>query len=222
MIPDTLAQVTTPGFWQEPVQRIVVSTAMLIISTVASFIFGRWWGNRQAQREWQRKEFYNRLNISLNILKEGKLKIRTIMERSIDEVFTNKIAARMVLAASQQTTLANPLLPIAKQDCWYLLNFVLNTVAEHFSPGQIKQDAGEPVKTVTYLICLTCEVVGEERIRKVRAMLVRQDVLEDFPYKDKLPELENPWHEQRVQTLRAAAELFKTEPEQFIRFEICV
>ena len=53
-------------------------------------------------------------------------------------------------------------------------------------------------------------------------MLVRKEILEDFPFKDKMPELENPWHETRVQTLRTAAELYKTAPEQFMKLELCV
>jgi hypothetical protein len=33
-------------------------------------------------------------------------------------------------------------------------------------------------------------VVGEDRIRKVRAMLLRKELLEDFPYPDTMPKLE--------------------------------
>lgn len=203
-------------------QRFGLSIAMLIVTTTASFVFGRWWGQRRAQREWSRKEFYDRINISLTLIQDGRLKIRTIMERSLDEVFTNKVAAQKVLDASQRTTVSNPMLPIAKEDCWYLLNFVLNAVAEPFSLGFVKQDLGEAVRTIQYVIFLTCEVVGDERIRKVRALIVRQELLENFPYRDKMPELENPWHETRVQTLRTAADLYQSAKEQFIRLEICM
>ena len=220
MIPHIFAQ--PPGPLTDLLHKFGISALLSIISAVASFAFGRWWGNRQARREWQRKEFYDRINISLNILTDGRLKIRTLMERSLDQVFSNKIAAQKVLEASRKTTITNPMLPIAKEDCWYLLNFVLNAVAEHFSVGQVRQDAGVPVTRVTYLICLTSETVGEERIRKVRAMLVRKEMLENFPYKDKMPDLDNPWHETRVQTLRTAAELYKSNPENFIALELCV
>ena len=77
---------------------------------------------------------------------------------------------------------------MSKEDCWYLLNFVLNAVAEQFSHGRSRRDAGETMHTVTYAVCLTCEIVGEERIRKVRTMLARREILEDFPYLDKLPQ----------------------------------
>ena len=95
------------------------------------------------------------------------------MERSLDEVFLNRVAVQKVWAAARATTVANPVMPIAKEDRWFLLNFVLNAVAEHFVGGHIRRDAGHPVTTVTYALFLTCELVGDERIRKVRAMLVR-------------------------------------------------
>ena len=120
------------------------------------------------------------------------------------------------------TTAENPILPIPKADRWYLLNFVLNAVAEHFVAGQLKLDAGQPVTTLRYALFLTCELNGDERIRKVRALLVRRDVLDDFPYFNSMPKLENPWHEDRIKTLLRASALLKTEPDNFLILETCV
>ncbi|MFO0938861.1 MAG: hypothetical protein U0798_20340 [Gemmataceae bacterium] len=150
------------------------------------------------------------------------LKIRTVMERDLAHVFLNPIAIDKVKAASKQTTLENPILPIAKEDRWFILNFVLNAVAEHFSAGHVKRDAGVPVSAVTYALFLTCEQVGDERIRKVRAMLVKKDHLLNFPYPDEMPKLENPWHEDRIKTLRAASAIYKKEPDHFLFLEVCV
>jgi hypothetical protein len=127
-----------------------------------------------------------------------------------------------VEAAARATTADKPVMPIPKDDRWFLLNFVLNAVAEHFVAGHIRQDTGQPVTTVRYALFLTCELVGDERIRKVRAMLVRQDLLTDFPYLDTMPRLENPWHADRIKTLRYAAELYKKEPDNFLTLEVCV
>jgi hypothetical protein len=115
-----------------------------------------------------------------------------------------------------------PVMIIPKDDRWFILNFVLNAVAEHFVAGNIRQDAGQSVSVVKYALFLTCELVGDERIRKVRAMLVRADLLSDFPYKDSLPKLESPWHADRIVTLRQAAELFQKEPDNFLLLEVCV
>jgi type II secretory pathway pseudopilin PulG len=209
-------------FWHEFLEKSGASIAVLVVSTLASFTLGRWWGRYRARRQWQAKEFLGRLIVSLNSFKDDKLKIRTIFERSLEEVFLNPHAVEQVLTAAQRTTRDNPILPIAKEDRWFLLNFVLNAVAERFSAGAVRQDAGEPVRAVAYALCLTSEADDELRVRKVRAMLIRQDVLKHFPYMETMPQLENPWHDVRVQTLRRLAMAYQKEPENFLTMELCV
>ncbi|MBP3958481.1 hypothetical protein J8F10_24805 [Gemmata sp. G18] len=206
----------------EYTKRVVVTILVAATTSGATFAFTWWWARRQATRQWYAKEFLDRIIVSLNIFADGALKIRTVLERSLDEIFLNKLAVAKVWAAARATTTDNPVMPIAKEDRWFLLNFVLNAVAEHFVEGHIKRDAGLPVTTVKYALFLTCELVGDERIRKVRAMLVRHDVLENFPYPDTMPVLENPWHEDRIKTLRAASALYKKEPDNFLVLEVCV
>lgn len=210
------------GFLSDSGKKVAVTILVSVLTSLAAFIFGRYYGRLKARREWESKEFLNRVIISLNILSDGTLKIRTVLERSIEEVFLNPIAIEKIQAAVKLCTPDNPILPIPKEDRWYLLNFVLNSVAEHFIAGQLKLDAGQPVKILRYALFLTCEVVGDERIRKVRAMLVRRDVLDDFPYADTMPKLENPWHEDRIKTLRRAAAMLKAEPDNFLMLETCV
>src|SRR5262249_25769398 len=168
------------------------------------------------------KEFLDRIIVSINIFADGFLKIRTVMEKSLDEIFLNKVAIAKVNAAARATSIDKPVMPIPKDDRWFLLSFVLNAIAEHFVTGQIKQDAGLPVTTVRYALFLTCELVGDERIRKVRAMLVKQELLADFPYQDAMPKLEREWHADRIKTLRHAAQLYKAEPDNFLTLEVCV
>jgi hypothetical protein len=204
-------------------QRIVVTVVVSAITTVAAFLFGRYWGRYKARRVWASKEFFDRVIVSLNVFADGGLKIRTVFERSIQEVFLNTVAIDLVGKVSRACTADQPLLMIPKADRWYVLNFVLNAVAEHFSVGHVKRDAGVPVASVKYALFLTCEVVGDERIRKVRAMLLRQDLLETFPYSaENMPQLENPWHADRIKTLRRASEVYKTDPDLFLMMEVCV
>lgn len=203
-------------------KRIVSGIIIFFGTTVLSFVAGRWWGKYQAKKQWRNKQFLGRIIVSLNSLTDGWLKIRTIFERSLEEVFLNTVAIDKVRAASLRATVDNPLLPIAREDRWYLLNFVLNAVAERFSGGLMRYDAGQSLRPVTYLLFLTCEVVGEDRIRKVRAMMLRKDLLENFPYGDDMPQLEQAWHRDRIVTLRRAAELYKKEPDNFLAIEIYV
>lgn len=206
----------------EVMKRVASSVLIFFATSVLSFVVGRWWGKHQAKKQWRSKQFLGRIIVSLNSLTDGWLKIRTIFERSLEEVFLNPVAIDKVRAASLRTTADNPLLPIAKEDRWYLLNFVLNAVAERFSSDLMRYDAGQPLRPVTYLLFLTCEVLGEDRIRKVRAMMLRKDLLEEFPYQDSIPKLEREWHSDRLATLRRAAELYKNEPDNFISIEIYV
>jgi hypothetical protein len=86
----------------------------------------------------------------------------------------------------------------------------------------VRYDAGQPLRPVTYVVFLTCEVLGADRIRKVRAMLLRKELLEEFPYPDSMPKLERDWHDQRIITLRRAAEVYRSEPDNFLPIEIYV
>jgi hypothetical protein len=206
----------------ELLTKVVAGIILFLCTTALSFLVGRWWGRYQARRQWESKQFLGRVIVSINSFMDGYLKIRTIFERSLEEVFLNPIAVAKVRAASLKTTTEQPILPIDKADRWYLLNFVLNAVAERFSSDQVRYDAGQPLKPVAYVIFLTCEVVGEDRIRKVRAMMLRKDLLLDFPYKDSMPKLEQPWHGDRVVTLRRACEVYQKEPDLFLPIEIYV
>lgn len=202
--------------------RIISTIVVSVLTSAAAFLFGRYYGRYKARREWQSKEFLNRVIVSLNTFDAGTLKIRTVLERNIEDVFLNPIAIEKIQHAVKLCTEDKPLLPVPKEDRWYLLNFVLNSVAEHFVAGHIKRDAGLPVSTVQFALFLTCEVVGDERIRKVRAMLIRKDLLAEFPYMESLPQFENPWHEVRMKTLRQASLLYQNEPDQFLTLEACV
>ncbi len=213
-------------FWTDLPTADILDNAKRIGGTTAvaitTFLAGRYWSRYRANREWNRKEFLNRIIVSLNIFDGNTLKIRTVREDSLDAVFLNDTVIRKVLDAAKRTTLEQPILPIPKDDRWYLLNFVLNSMAEQFAIGQVRLDAGQPVTRVEYAMFLTCELVGAERIRKVRAMLLRKDHLLNFPYAETMPNLENPWHADRIKTLRAAVALYATEPDHFITVELCI
>ncbi len=209
------------NFLDEFLAKLPALAAGGLVSAL-SFMVGRWWGRWKAGREWKRKEFFNRIIMSLNIFEDGFLKIRTVMEDSLDTVFLNQVAIDKVLKAAKACTLEQPILPIEKQDRWYLLNFALNEVAERFSEGQVKLDAGLPVTKMKYALFLTCEIVGEERIRKIRAMLIKEELLREFPFLTTMPKLENPWHEDRIKTLRKAVALYAKEPDNFLIIELCV
>src|SRR5262249_25380518 len=71
---------------------IVVTVLVAATTSAATFLFTWWWARRRAYRQWHAKEFLDRIIVSLNIFADGFLKIRTVMEKSLDEIFLNKVA----------------------------------------------------------------------------------------------------------------------------------
>jgi hypothetical protein len=190
-------------------------------ATAALFMAVGWFfGKRRARAEWKRREFNDRVNISLNAIREGTLVIRTLMEHSCTDVFLNSVAVQTLADAARNTSPADPLLELPQQDYWYYLNAVLNKMGEKFSDGQIRRDLGLPVTTATYLMCLTSESAGEVRTRKIRAMVIQKKLLESLPEKD--PKFESPNHATRWQTLKYLAKEYKVDPYKFLAVEICI
>ena len=191
--------------------KFVISACLLGI--------GVWWGRWRTYVAWTRKEFLGRLNISLNSIEDGVLKIRTLVEKDLREVFLNRFAVEAIRKAAGRTTPENPLLPLGDDDKWYLLNAVLNEVSEKFAEGYLRRDMGQPVAAATYLVCLTNECAGGVRTRKVRAMVTGKETLLRLPEQ---VTFESPNHDTRVQTLRFLAEAYRRQPQDFLEMEICV
>lgn len=187
-----------------------------------AFFMGLGWliGKWRARVNWTKKEFLDRLNVSLNVFHEGKLLIRTILEESCREIFLNTVAVDTIATAAYKTTEDDPILPLPDGDYWYYLNAVLNEVSERFALGQLKRAVGEPVRQETFLICLTSECAGTMRTRKVRAMLVQKKILQNLP-KDE-PQYESPTHATRWKTLQKLSAEFVMHPQKFIEVEICL
>ncbi len=184
--------------------------------TLAGWLIGRW----RAARSWRNREFFNRLNVSLNSFHDGKLLIRTVLEKTCEEIFLNSHAVDRLLKAAQKTTKDNPFVPIEKDDRWFYLNAVLNELSETFATGLFRREAGQPHQATRYLICLTNECDGEVKTRKIRAMVVRKDALINLPKEQ--PTLESPNHQIRWKTLQQMQKTYATDPTIFIEAEIVV
>ena len=205
----------------DSIRDVIQGHWVKFVTGLAFMALGWYLGKRRARAEWRKKEFYGRLNVSLNILKPGEpLLIRTLLEKSCEEIFLNKVAVETIVDAARKTTERNPLLPLPKKDYWYYLNAVLNEVAEMCAAGELRRDLGQPVVTGRYLICLTSEAAGAIRTRKIRAMTIRKDVLTNLPAEP--PTFERPWHNNRWDTLKILAEQYKVDPEQFMEVELSV
>jgi hypothetical protein len=179
---------------------VLKNLLMPVIAGLVCGIFVSW----QAKRSLGRREFLDRVNFSLNLIKDGRLLIRTLIEKPGAEVFLNPEITKMVNRAASRTTEEDSLLPMAKpDDYWLCLNALLNEVSEKFSDGYLKQDMNPAARTETYVMCLTCEVSKNIKTRKLRAMLIKKSLLVNFPPSD--PQVDYPTHTTRIVTLRQIA-----------------
>jgi hypothetical protein len=172
----------------------------------------------RARNRWKRREFLEQINISFNMLHEGKLLLRTLAERPLEHVFTNAAALSALQQACNLTTETNPVPPLAKEDFWPILNCVLNVLSEQFSTGYIRRDLGYPVKSAAYLICLTRERAAAMRTNKIRALVIKKETLLNLPVQE--PQYEHPTHNIRFKTLQQLAALYRSDPGQFVEIEL--
>ena len=194
--------------------------AVKLITGLVLMAVGWYLGHRRASADWKKQEFLDRLNLSLNSIDDGVLKIRTLSEKRCEEVFLNSAAAETVKKVARNTTAANPILPIPVKENWYYLNAVLNDVSEQFAAGFLKRDMGGKVTSATYLIVLTCEADGEMKTRKIRAMVIQKRLLGDLP--PEMPLLQSPHHITRWKTLQFLATEYLRDHGRFLEVELAV
>lgn len=95
--------------------------AVKVMTGFVLMAVGWYVGKRRAKAHWTKQEFFDRLNVSLNTIDGGTLKIRTVSEKRCEEVFLNSLAADTVQKFARQTTANDPVLPIPLNDSWYFL-----------------------------------------------------------------------------------------------------
>jgi hypothetical protein len=189
--------------------------------TAALFMGVGWYvGKQRERRNWKNRDFLDRLHVSLNSVRDNRLLIRTLLEKSAESVLLNKVAVSNLKKYAARTTPGNPLIPIPAADRWYYLNAILNEISGRFADGLLVADNGLPVHSARYLVCLTREAEGDVRTQKIRAMLIRKELLRELPAE--MPRLEQPHHRTRWQTLQVLAETYHNDPDHFLEIEIAV
>jgi len=200
------------AFLDQPLVKAILPLLTLVLG---------WYGRKYLDYfKWRRRQFLSRLNVSLNTVEDGTLKIRTVFEKSLDEIFLNTYATGIVAAAGEKTTPDDPIVPLPESETWHILNSLLNAVAEEFKEGAVRRDMGLPVRVERYYLCLTREKADDIKQDKLRAMMIKQDLLKSFPKTDL--KLESPHHSLRVQTLRQMAAALEKRPQLFRSIEICL
>lgn len=181
-------------FVQRHWSEVLLSGASLLVGWLA--------GRLLAWRRFYNRTFFDRVNVSLNFVENGHLKIRTLLERSSVDVFRNAEMVRQVTRAARNQDV-DPLLELPEGDYWYFLNAVLNVISERFADGYVRREAGIGAEH-TYLMFLTSETDGPVRQSKVRCMLIREDLL--LQTRTTEPTFKNEFHQHRWNSLRQVAD----------------
>jgi len=194
-----------------------------IAAALVLLALGWFWSHWHTLRVWQSKKFKDRMVLSLNTIQkiDGKYKLtlRTLFEKDVFEALQNRSMVRIVENAIDDVTPENPLIKIAKEDTWYVLNAILNKIAEQFSTGILRRDMGLDVTTKKYVFCLTFEKEGGLRMQKIRVMLIQKEALLEFPESGEIL-LESEKHSTRIQTLRILKQEYQKDPSLFMEMEL--
>lgn len=203
----------------ELLNELIVDHWSKILAGVLFLFIGASIGRLRARREWKTRQFKDRLNISLNFIQGSTLAIRTFKEVYLREVIRNDTAVALVQKAAKKTTVESPILKLG-EDSWFVLNEVLNYISGIMGPWLLQEgNAG----TQNYVLCLTYEVDGPVRTRKVRAMLMKKHMLENWKETSRLIKLASPNHQTRVNTLNALSYMWNgSYKEGFIELSLPV
>jgi hypothetical protein len=196
-----------------------------IVAGVIILLVGWMWVTLRSIQAWRKKQFRDRVLLSLNSLdKKGDkttLKLRTLFERDIHDVFQNNQMEKLVQEAVTQVSENDPLLHLSQDQAWYVLNAVLNRISEQFASGLLKRDMGIPVTSKWYTFCLTFEKEGGVRIQKLRIMLMEKELFNNFLNAGEIG-VESDKHLFRIQTLRLLRQEYDKNPHLFMNIELCM
>lgn len=194
-----------------------------LIAGLVILAVGWFWSRWHTMRTWQTKQFKDRVVLSLNTLQQKNeknfLTLRTLFEKDLYDVLQNRSMVSIVEHTIEEVTPENPLLRISKEDSWYVLNAVLNKIAEQFAVGTIRRDMGCDIQSKRYLFCLTFEREGGLRMQKLRIMLMQKEHLLNFPETGEIL-LESEKHSTRIQTLRILKQEYAHSPHLFMELEL--
>jgi hypothetical protein len=197
---------------------IIREHAFDVVSGVGLLVCGWFVGRWRTTRQWASQEFFARLHISLTLIRDGRLSIRTLGERSCIDVFGNSEAARAIADAARRTPPDDPLLDLPREGYWSFLNSVVNELSSLCAQGFIADDLGATVRRGSYIVCLTCERGADVRTRKVRAILVRKEVL--FALPESMPSLDREQDVVRWRTLQSLAADYPKRPWRYVEVEL--
>ncbi len=182
----------------------VVSTITIFIATTITG-FTLFWRER---KEWRNAHFESRINISLNLVFNNKLHIRTVNEREVKNVILSVYARKLLKKSVNKTTLEEPFLKFeTESDAWMVYNEIINAISGIYGMQLLANAGSDDYKENRFLIALTWEHDSDITIQKLRVMMVTAETLEKLSEPD--ISLESSFHKARIGTLLKMREQFK-------------
>jgi hypothetical protein len=162
--------------------------------------------------DWQKKQFLNQVNFSLNYVANGAPAMRTLKETSAQFVWLNEYGVKKVFTAALKTTVDDPFIRLDDQtDHEFINRAVLNVLSEHFADTFLAQALGQPVQLGKFCFAITCEKYEEIRTLKIRVLIIEEQLLNRLFGPDgeaeKL-EITQQVYRARLKTLRAFYDVY--------------
>lgn len=198
--------------WYDPIIAFVTEHFSRI--ALALTWLGVIWVWFRRRRDWKSKAFLNQVNFSLNYVEDGRLRLRTLLEDSAEQVWLNKYGVNLVLKAAGRATVDQPFLSLRNaDDMAYILRAVLNVLSEKFADVYVARSLGAPVVTGNYVFGITCEKYGAIRTHKLRVIVMRQEDLQELFADSDREQLavEAPAHRDRLTTLKVMHRLLSSD-----------
>lgn len=175
------------------------------------------------------RQFSGRVNYSLNTVKNGRLKFRTVQEKALETVLLGNSAALSIVRQSiKRVTEQDPFLRFPPADNFFMMNAILNDLSPLSATAFFQADRDMPVEQVKYILGLTFEkhapfkklrvqIASADLLRKIAKeegeKLAQQEVvlsqkMSDHPPEGPKMEFEEPLHEDRWGTLKQMAQIY--------------
>ena len=181
--------------------HIVIFLILSTITATALYLRERY--------EWKSGRFGKRVNISLNVLANGVLRIRTVHEHTMQDIFLSSYARKLLAKAAKKTTISDPFLHFENErDAWLVYNDVINMISSMYSGHMLSAAAQGRLDETQFLIAITWERDEEVRIQKYRVLLVQENVLNELESRSN-PDLEVPHHRPRIAALQMMRKQFQ-------------
>ena len=129
------------------------------------------------KRSWQKRQFLNTLNLSLNsyCTTSRTFKFRTLMEANDLKVFVPEAAISHLTSAAKQTKSEDNYIIKMNPITYDLICVALvNSLSEKCAEGFLARDMGsQQILAEKYVMCLTAEDTKVSKQHKIRAMIMQ-------------------------------------------------